>query len=111
MSSDSDSKEIHTHHEGTIVEDAVAPRRRSSVAAIVHTEVPVWEQRRTYGKHGMLPVLTSLPPVTNATTRLYGRVHFEIRLLVRSFRHNGGLALRIRVGRFPSRVKALVVDL
>lgn len=62
MSSDSVSKEVNMHHEETIAGDAFASRRRSSVVAIVHTEVPVWEQRRTYAKHGMLPVLTSFCP-------------------------------------------------
>jgi hypothetical protein len=56
MTFEEPSKELATSHEEW-APDITPPldRRRSTVAEIVHTEQPVWEQRQTYSKHGMLP--------------------------------------------------------
>jgi hypothetical protein len=48
------SKELSVEHdEKTVVEiNHTLQRRRSSVTEIQHSQVPVWELRRTYTKHG-----------------------------------------------------------
>lgn len=41
------------HDEKAVVSiDRTLQRRRSSVTEIQHSQVPVWELRRTYTKHG-----------------------------------------------------------
>jgi hypothetical protein len=56
MTFEKPSKELATSH-AEWAADTTPPsgRRRSTVVEIVHTEQPIWEQRQTYTKHGMLP--------------------------------------------------------
>lgn len=58
MVSDGFSKETGMSHVEKI-DDSQPPRRRSSVAAIEHTETPVWETRQTYTKHGFMGIFSS----------------------------------------------------
>ena len=53
MTIEEPSKEVATSH-AEWAANITSGRRRSTVAEIVHTEQPVWEQRQTYSKHGML---------------------------------------------------------
>jgi hypothetical protein len=56
MTFEEPSKDLATSH-AEWAADTTPPsgRRRSTVVEIVHTEQPIWEQRQTYSKHGMLP--------------------------------------------------------
>lgn len=51
MTSEYKEKEFSTLHLEETADDQ-PQRRRSSVAAIDHTETPVWEVRKTYTKQG-----------------------------------------------------------
>ena len=52
MTSENPSKEFSAIHTEKLEEDQ-SQRRRSSINEIAHSEIPVWEIRRTYTKQGM----------------------------------------------------------
>lgn len=86
------SKGFATGHSEWATDDITASgRRRSTVAEIVHTEKPVWEQRETYSKHGMLPMTSISEPRLISRLGFMGIFTSKYVFLCAAFATMGGL--------------------
>jgi hypothetical protein len=94
-----DEKPVVQYDETLGDKDESPARRFSVVAEINHSEVPVWEQRETYGKSGTLDPIEPVCFFSNILARLHGYLYLEICFSMCCLRNNGRTPVWLRVSR------------